>query len=64
MAKALALVLSLEQLAKVPSSIFLGCWSIRAKVVALTAQTLKLTQQYLHGVKHASAAADALATEL
>lgn len=33
-------------------------------LVALTAQTLKLTQQYLHGVKHASEAADALGAEL
>ena len=33
-------------------------------LVALTAQTLKLTQQYLHGVKYASEAADALALEL
>lgn len=33
-------------------------------LVALAAQTLKLTQQYLHGVKHASKAADTLAAEL
>ena len=33
-------------------------------LVALTAQTLKLTQQYVHGVKHASEAANSLATEL
>ena len=33
-------------------------------LVALTAQTLKLTQQYFHGVKHASEAANSLATEL
>ena len=33
-------------------------------LVALTAQTLKLTQQYFHGVKHASEAAASLATEL
>ena len=33
-------------------------------LVALTAQTLKLTHQYLHGIKHASGAASALATEL
>lgn len=33
-------------------------------LVALTAQTLRLTQQYIHGVKHASEAANALALEL
>ena len=33
-------------------------------LVGLTAQTLKLTHQYLHGIKHASEAASALATEL
>ena len=33
-------------------------------LVALTAQTLKLTQQYFHGVKHASEAANSLANEL
>lgn len=33
-------------------------------LVALTAQTLKLTQQYFHGAKHASEAADSLAAEL
>ena len=33
-------------------------------LVTLTAQTLKLSQQYFHGVKHASEAANSLATEL
>ncbi len=33
-------------------------------LVALTAQTLKLTQQYFHGIKHASEAAYSLAHEL
>ena len=33
-------------------------------LVALAAQTMKLAQQYLHGVKHASEAAGALAAEL
>ncbi|KAL9076365.1 MAG: hypothetical protein Q9161_001081 [Pseudevernia consocians] len=33
-------------------------------LVVLAAQTLKLTQQYLHGVKHASKAANTLAAEL
>ena len=43
-----------------PLSIALGISS----VLGLIAQTLKLTQHYVHGVKHASQAASALATEL
>ena len=43
-----------------PFSIVVGI----SGLVALTAQTLKLTQQYFHGVKHASEAASSLATEL
>ena len=43
-----------------PFSLAVGITSL----VALTAQTLKLTQQYFHGLKHASEAAHSLATEL
>ena len=43
-----------------PFSLTVGLSSL----VALTAQTLKLTQQYLHRVKHASEATDALALKL
>ena len=43
-----------------PLSLILGI----SGLVTLTAQTLKLTRQYCHGVKHASEAAYSLATEL
>ena len=43
-----------------PISLAFGITSL----VALSAQTLKLTKQYIHGVKHASEAAKSLATEL